>query len=96
MKTANGLVGVSKIKRCYVDIMIDEVCPVCKNLVYCDLNHNYLSHPVVGEVDHLYFMCDYCDTEFTVPMTVKTVTMEIEYDPDLKEIEFKGEWNHGT
>lgn len=52
------------VKRFYVPgVTVFSTCPECGYEVERDLSHEYLSHPVVGEPEAVYFYCEGGDRE---------------------------------
>lgn len=74
--------ALAGIKRCYVgDMVIEMPCPNCKNIIMNDFEEQYLSYPVVGRKDYIYFYCENCSSEFELPIKIKSAKMVVEYDP---------------
>lgn len=81
-----GKIRVDGIKRCYVEWAVIKIkCPECNTDNMLNLGSDYLSHPVVGQADWLYFYCDECDSDFEIPMVIKSCEMIIEYYPERVE-----------
>ena len=60
------------IKRFYIPFEVTTTCPKCGHVNTVDLNNEYLSYPILGEPDKVYFSCynedkeDYCEEEYEV------------------------------
>jgi hypothetical protein len=84
-------------KRCYVEGIVKVRCPKCNSELLHDMNYgssgdNYLGYPEQGGIYHLYFCCDNCsgaydEYEYILPVTIKAMTIELEYDESKLEIE---------
>jgi hypothetical protein len=85
IKVFSGEVNLSGIKRCYVKLQVTVKCPNCECEMERDFDDDYISHPEPNEIADIYFQCDGCDKEYTVPSIIKPATLSIEMD--LSKIE---------
>lgn len=50
-------------KRFYVPFTVTSECPQCGSECEVDLEHQYLSYPVIGRASRVYFVCE-CEHEW--------------------------------
>lgn len=56
-------------KRTYLPYVVHDTCPNCKTERSKDLRDDYLSYPVPGEPEPVFFGCE-CGHEWTVKVVV--------------------------
>lgn len=77
--------GELNIKRFYIKGAVKTKCPHCSNMIEHNFDIHYLSYPAIGEDTTVYFVCDNCDKEWTAPMKIKDIRIDIEVDLDKIE-----------
>ena len=60
-----------EIKRLYLPLAIDVICPNCGKSIKIDLDDNYLSYPVVNNKYSLYNYCNHCNNDFSMDVYLK-------------------------
>jgi hypothetical protein len=81
MPIASGTICISEMKRCYVNIQIETLCPNCKKSLTADLSKQYLSYPKVGDIKSIYLCCDNCETDWDMDAKIFNAILTIQYDP---------------
>lgn len=65
-------------KRQYVPVVVNWVCPQCKQPRKMDLTKRYLMYPVFGEPFEQTLYCDECDCESTVTLQLNLQLVIVE------------------
>ena len=66
-------VGTELTKRFYLDdVVITKECS-CGAVMEKDLSSDYLSYPMVGYPENIYFYCDECGTEYEDAVKVTVI-----------------------
>ena len=81
---ATAIIKADTIKRCYVDLDLSLPCPKCQNL--CKFESEYLPFPEPGDTE-IPFYCNNCDEYLTLPITIMSMHIIINYDPSKLEIQ---------
>lgn len=71
------------VKRFYLPVEIDKLCPSCNNKCTISLGNDYLSYPTLNTELNLYHCCDSCDTEFEFDIVLK---MSIEIHDEIRKL----------
>lgn len=82
-----GKVNLGDVKRCYVDIKIDSICPNCQEPITADLSRDYISHPEVGDKDSVYFYCAKCGSDSSMNMIIGETILELKLFPNTIKCE---------
>lgn len=51
-------------KRFYVPFVVQDDCEECGTVAKVDLEEQYLSYPVIGQPENIYFYCRNCEHEW--------------------------------
>lgn len=73
-------------KRFYFKGVIKVKCPKCQEQIEHDFEDQYLSYPEIGKPAILDLYCEKCDSNFEMPIIVKSIDVVLDYD-DEKIIE---------
>jgi hypothetical protein len=57
---------------------IEKQCPKCQKAVERDFTSEHIEYPEIGEEKALYLWCSGCDTAFSVPFIVKSLSYTVE------------------
>ena len=72
-----------KIKRFYLPIQINTICPSCSNELIIDFDDDHhLSFPTLNNWEKTYVCCGNCGDKFNFPTKLK---ISMEYDLDKIE-----------
>lgn len=58
------------VKRFYLPVSFDVKC-MCGKISNINLEQDYISYPVVGEPEKIYWYCNGCDTEHDFNINLK-------------------------
>lgn len=68
------------IKRFYPTGSYTVICPNCQSTMIDNLDENYILEPCIGKTIIRYLTCQICDTEYQLPIILKSISVEIEFD----------------
>lgn len=68
------------IKRFYPTGSYTITCPNCQSTMIDDLDEDYLFEPCIGKTVIRYLTCQICDIEYQLPIKLKSMSVEIEFD----------------
>ena len=86
IETAIEPFGV-EVKRCYLPVVINVVCPTCGKALRHDLRDHYLSYPAFNAVESVHIMC--MDRESGDECTEIEVRLKIMLNVEVIESEEK-------
>jgi hypothetical protein len=72
------------IKRFYLPVVVETVCPHCQGQNKKDFEDEYLSYPVTNSKEAVFMECDHCEGEYEFDITLN---LSIDFDENSRKLD---------